>query len=402
MRLRTTLRSVAKTLDSSSSTIPQLSLAAATTSLVNFIRTNRIEGPLTVLTGAGVSTDSAIPDYRGEHGTYTLNPSYKPIFYQAFRDSDTARHRYWARSFLGFPPIVTTEPNPTHYALAALQQSSSPSLTDIKHLHLNDNHRHDAFVNTIITQNVDGLHQKAGSTNLLELHGTLHLVHCMQCGHQQDRASFQETLGAMNPDWQAYLDEHADTKLHTRMNADGDIELEEKTQEPSKNEKDHHHIQMHEHQDHPSSKQHLSFKRNNNSNTSDHAKTILDYHTFQYPTCAHCREGHYKPSVIFFGENIPKQIKQAAYDAVMGSSALIVMGTSLTTFSAFHLVQIARNAGIPIAMINRGPTRADKMAHLRLDQNTSLLMKGVVRELGLGDVQGEIRTRRPRLNVIGS
>lgn len=360
MRLRISLRSVAKTISTTtSSSLPSSQpLAISAKSLADFIDTH--SGSLVALTGAGVSTDSAIPDYRGQHGTYTLNPDYQPIFYQAFRDSDQARQRYWARSFLGFPPILTTQPNPTHFALAALQGGlDSPR-----------------YLKSLITQNVDGLHQKAGARDVIELHGSLHLVRCMHCGHEEDRGMFQETLAALNPDWQELLVNQSASKLYTRMNADGDVDL--KTPEEQWREGEQHTDQV--------------VKK----------RALLDYLTFQFPSCPCCGTGHYKPKVVFFGENIPQETKEASTQAVLESRGLLVMGTSLATYSAFRLVKLAKDSGIPIAMVNLGPSRADELADVRVDGNSSLLMKEVARELGIGEVKGEIRTRTRVMNVVGS
>ncbi|KAG0362794.1 NAD-dependent protein lipoamidase sirtuin-4 [Podila minutissima] len=361
MRLRISLRSVAKTISTSTSTSPSQPLAISAKILADFIDTH--SGSLAALTGAGVSTDSAIPDYRGQHGTYTLNPDYQPIFYQAFRDSDQARHRYWARSFLGFPPILTTQPNPTHFALAALQ-GDQDNIHSTRHL------------SSLITQNVDGLHQKAGARDVIELHGSLHLVRCMKCGHEEDRGVFQETLAELNPDWQELLVSQSASKLYTRMNADGDVDL--KTPEEQRREEEQH------------------------ADRDVRKRAPLDYHTFQYPTCSCCGTGQYKPKVVFFGENIPQQTKDASTQAVLESSGLLVMGTSLATYSAFRLVKLAKETGIPIAMVNIGPSRADELADVRVDGNSSLLMKEVARELGIGEVKGEIRTRIRVMNVVGS
>ncbi|KAF9169813.1 NAD-dependent protein lipoamidase sirtuin-4 [Mortierella sp. AD010] len=349
MRLRISLSSVSKALSTSTTKPPpKPPFSIAVNELASFLRDGRPN--ITVLTGAGVSTDSAIPDYRGENGTYTLNPDYKPIFYQAFVASDEARHRYWARSFLGFPPVMTTQPNPTHYALALLQSSSLSSLSPSnpsrqvqdQYQNLNQGQDNDPvqvqsqpqpqnqdqdqdsnraqsgrYIHTLITQNVDGLHQKAGSKNVIELHGTLHRVKCMSCGHEEDRSEFQKVLADMNPEWNELLQGQSASNLYTRMNADGDVELKSPEQQQA---------------------------RPNNK--------LLDYRTFQYPKCSCCGSGDYKPSVVFFGENVPPGIKESTTQAILEADALLVVGTSLTTFSAFRLVKLAKDVGVPIAMIN--------------------------------------------------
>ncbi|KAF9348376.1 NAD-dependent protein lipoamidase sirtuin-4 [Mortierella sp. AD094] len=390
MRLRISLSSVSKALSTATpSSFPKAPFSTAVRELASFLRDGRPN--ITVLTGAGVSTDSAIPDYRGENGTYTLNPDYKPVFYQAFIASDEARHRYWARSFLGFPPVMTTQPNPTHYALAALQSSSSSSSpldlqgqVQDQYQNLNQRPGHDqaqaqaqdqdsnqtgpgGYIRTLITQNVDGLHQKAGAKDVVELHGTLHRVKCMSCGHEGDRSEFQQVLADMNPEWNELIQSQSTSSLYTRMNADGDVELKSPEQQQS----------------HPNNKQ-------------------LDYRTFQYPKCSCCGSGNYKPSVVFFGENVPPGIKESTTQAILEADALLVVGTSLTTFSAFRLVKLAKDVGVPIAMINLGKSRGDSLADLRYDVPSTQLLKAVVRELGLGDVPGEIKHRKRTLNVVGS
>ncbi|KAF9397968.1 NAD-dependent protein lipoamidase sirtuin-4 [Mortierella sp. AD011] len=399
MRLRISLSSVSKALSTSTTKPPpKPPFSIAVNELASFLRDGRPN--ITVLTGAGVSTDSAIPDYRGENGTYTLNPDYKPIFYQAFVASDEARHRYWARSFLGFPPVMTTQPNPTHYALALLQSSSLSSLSPSnpsrqvqdQYQNLNQGQDNDPvqvqsqpqpqnqdqdqdsnraqsgrYIHTLITQNVDGLHQKAGSKNVIELHGTLHRVKCMSCGHEEDRSEFQKVLADMNPEWNELLQGQSASNLYTRMNADGDVELKSPEQQQA---------------------------RPNNK--------LLDYRTFQYPKCSCCGSGDYKPSVVFFGENVPPGIKESTTQAILEADALLVVGTSLTTFSAFRLVKLAKDVGVPIAMINLGKSRGDSLVDLCYDEPSTRLLKAVVSELGLGTVPGEIRHRKRTINVVGS
>ncbi|KAF9121538.1 NAD-dependent protein lipoamidase sirtuin-4 [Mortierella sp. 14UC] len=372
MKLRISLRSVSKALSTASDATTRVPLTIASKELASFLRDGASN--ITVLTGAGVSTDSAIPDYRGENGTYTLNPDYKPVFFQAFVASDEARHRYWARSFLGFPPIMTTEPNPTHYALAALQSPlSSLPAGPVQDRSNKDNQQQprSGFIKNFITQNVDGLHQKAGANNVIELHGTLHRVKCMSCGHEKDRSDFQQVLADLNPEWNDLLQSQSTSRLYSRMNADGDVELKTPEQQ----------------------QQHQQISNKDKE---------LDYRTFQYPTCSCCGSGQYKPSVVFFGENIPKATKESSTEAILESNGLLVIGSSLATFSAFRLVQLAKDTGIPIAMINLGQSRGDALADLRYDENSSLLLKAVAQELGLGDIPGVIKRRKQVMNVVGS
>ncbi|KAF9086390.1 NAD-dependent protein lipoamidase sirtuin-4 [Mortierella sp. AD031] len=308
MKLRISLKSVSKALSTTTEATARIPLATASKELASFLRDGHSN--ITVLIGAGVSTDSAIPDYRGENGTYTLNPDYKPVFFQAF--------------------------------------------------------------------NVDGLHQKAGARNVIELHGTLHRVKCMTCGHEEDRSDFQQVLADLNPEWNDLLQSQSTSRLYSRMNADGDVELKTPEQQQEQQE------QQHQQEQH-----------------SNKAKG-LDYRTFQYPTCSCCGSGNYKPSVVFFGENVPIEIKEASAQAILESNGLLVIGTSLATYSAFRLVKLAKDTGIPIAMINLGESRGQSLANLRYDENSSLLLKAVAHELGLGDIPGVIKQRKQVMNVVGS
>ncbi|KAF9435232.1 NAD-dependent protein lipoamidase sirtuin-4 [Entomortierella beljakovae] len=375
MRIRISLSSVSKSLSTvTTHDLPNTPFSTAVQELTTFLRSGRPN--IAVLTGAGVSTDSAIPDYRGENGTYTLNPDYKPIFYQAFAKSDEARHRYWARSFLGFIPVMTTQPNPTHYALATLQSptplntlgkeqqySQSQPQGHIQGLKFQDqaqvqNVIQGRYIKTLITQNVDGLHQKAGSQDVIELHGTLHRVKCMNCGHEEDRSEFQQVLADLNPSWNELIQNQSVSQLYTMVNADGDVELKSAEQQQ-------------EQQQH-----------------SPSISKILDYRTFQYPTCSCCGSGNYKPSVVFFGENVPVSIKEKTTQAVMEADGLLVIGTSLATFSAFRLVKLAKDIGIPVTIINLGRSRGDDLANSRYNERSTQLLKAVVSELGLGQVPG--------------
>ncbi|CAB5203716.1 uncharacterized protein OCT59_022082 [Rhizophagus irregularis] len=265
----------------------------------NFFKANN--GKLLILTGAGVSTDSGIPDYRGPQGTYVINKNYKPIFYHEFAGQHRFRQRYWARSFLGWPPVQKTKPNSSHIAFTQLQSLG--------------------YIQNIVTQNVDGLHQKAGTKNILELHGTLHEVHCMQCGHIQKRSNYQDILNELNPEWKEFLNQIESFKIKPKVRPDGDVDLP--------------------------------------SNTS--------YETFRYPSCDQCKKGIYKPSIIFFGENIKSSVKLIASDMVKDCSAIMVVGSSLVTYSAFRLIKSAHDSGKNIVIINSGETRGDNLAWLKIE-----------------------------------
>ena len=243
---------------------------------------------IAVLTGAGCSTDSGIPDYRDLEGQWKRAP---PMTYQVFTGSDPARRRYWARSMLGWPLIAAARPNAAHVALAALERRGRSTL--------------------LITQNVDGLHQRAGSRRVIDLHGRLDRVVCLDCGTTSDRAELQHRMIAMNPHWLRHAAEIA---------PDGDADLDG-----------------------------------------------LDFHDFRVPPCEVCG-GVLKPDVVFFGESVPAYRPQQGMAALERSDALLVVGSSLMVFSGFRFARHARELGLPIASINLGRSRADDFLSLQVQQ----------------------------------
>jgi NAD-dependent SIR2 family protein deacetylase len=251
-------------------------------------------GRLVVLTGAGLSTDSGIPDYRGPGSV-----ARQPMTYQEFVSGLPARKRYWARSHLGFGRMRRAEPNAGHRALARLD----PDL--------------------LITQNVDGLHEAAGSRSLVALHGRIAEVCCLSCRGTTSRARLEERMALANP---GFADAHAD--VVTRP--DGDVELD-------------------------------------------------DTSGFVVPDCEGCG-GILKPHVVFFGENVPPQRVQRCYDAVDAltpDDALLVAGSSLTVMSGLRFVRRAARAGVPVVIVNRGPTRGDGLATVKLDAGCSEFLAGL-------------------------
>jgi len=237
-----------------------------------------------VLSGAGVSTDSGIPDYRGP----TSRPR-SPMRFQEFVRDEAARRRYWARSSVGWPLTARARPNPGHHALARLERRGRTTV--------------------VLTQNVDGLHQQGGSHRVLELHGSLASVACLECGARSARAALQERMRAANPGFHAHADDVA---------PDGDVEIPEAW-------------------------------------TRD----------FAVPSCLACG-GVLKPDVVFFGENVPRERVERAWARVDEAEALLVVGASLTVFSGYRFVRRAREQGKPVAIVNDGPTRGDGDATLRL------------------------------------
>ncbi|WP_315832454.1 NAD-dependent protein deacetylase [Bradyrhizobium prioriisuperbiae] len=243
---------------------------------------------LFVLTGAGCSTNSGIPDYRDTHGQWKRQP---PVTYQAFMGEAATRQRYWARSLIGWRPFGRAQPNAAHRALARLEARGSSEL--------------------ILTQNVDRLHQAAGSDKVIDLHGRLDLVRCMGCEHKITRNEFQDELSRLNAGW---------IDLEATDAPDGDADLD-----------------------------------------------IQDFSTFAVPACRHCG-GIVKPDVVFFGENVPRSSVETATEHLQQSDGMLIVGSSLMVYSGFRFVQMAARAGIPIAAVNLGRTRADDMLAFKLEE----------------------------------
>src|ERR1700761_558132 len=241
---------------------------------------------LFVLSGAGISTDSGIPGYRDENGEWKRSP---PITLQEFLGSLASRQRYWARSMIGWPVVAQAKPNGAHRALARLEAAG--------------------HVPTLVTQNVDGLHQRAGSSDVIELHGSIGAVTCLDCGTRHARSTIQQTLEADNP---ALLDVVAEPA------ADGDA-----------------HLEWH------------------------------DLGGFRIPACPNCG-GQLKPSVVFFGENVPRATVDDATRALEAADAMLVVGSSLMVYSGYRFCVWAQKMGKPIAAINLGRTRADALLSLKI------------------------------------
>ncbi|XP_064485329.1 NAD-dependent protein deacylase Sirt4-like [Ornithodoros turicata] len=238
---------------------------------------------LLVLTGAGISTESNIPDYRSEGvGLYSRN-TYRPVSYKTFTTSAKARQRYWARNFVGWPRFSAAEPNITHRTLAEWEKNGRISL--------------------LVTQNVDGLHRKAGSKLLTELHGTSFVVKCLSCSVTMSRHEFQKILHKMNP----YLDLEV-----AEIRPDGDVHLDGK---------------------------------------------LVD--NFSYPDCQ-CG-GILKPDVVFFGDNVPLERVRYVYDKLDESDGLLILGSSLEVYSAYRFPLKAVEIAKPTMIVNIGPTRADRL-----------------------------------------
>ena len=257
---------------------------------------------IAALTGAGISTDSGIPDYRGPG-----SPPSNPMTIRQFTSDPVFRQRYWARNHLGWRHMDDTLPNAGHRALAALE--------------------HAGVVTGVITQNVDLLHTKAGSANVVNLHGTYAQVICLGCGHTMSRAALAEQLEALNP---GFIE---------RAEAIGGLAV-----------------------------------------APDADAVVTDTASFRYLNCPRCT-GMLKPDIVYFGENVPKKVVAQAYSLIDQAEALLVAGSSLTVFSGYRFVRHAAALGIPIAIVNRGRTRGDELATVKVDGGCSELLALLADEL---------------------
>ncbi len=262
---------------------------------------------MVVLTGAGCSTESGIPDYRSPGGPWTRH---KPIYFSEFVRSADVRRFYWARSFRGWPRFAAARPNAAHHALARLEASGK--------------------VDFLITQNVDDLHQEAGTQKLVQLHGRNRLVVCLDCGVEFPRAAIQESLASLNAEWRGdgLNADEAD------FAPDGDAEL-----------------------------------------SRDAVKD------FTVLPCERCG-GVLKPAVVFFGESVPAGKVSVAMERLEGADALLVVGSSLTVWSGFRFVKRAAERGLPIAIVNIGPTRGDDLATLKVEAQCGEVLQGLVGTAG--------------------
>jgi NAD-dependent SIR2 family protein deacetylase len=261
-----------------------------------------------VLTGAGISTDSGIPDYRGPD-----SPPSNPMTIRQFTSDPVFRQRYWARNHVGWRLMDGTRPNAGHRAVAALE--------------------HHGEVNGVITQNVDLLHTKAGSRNVINLHGTYARVVCLSCGKSMSRAALAEQLDALNP---GFI-EHVEAIGGLAVAPDADA-------------------------------------------------VISDTASFRYLDCGACG-GMIKPDIVYFGESVPKDIVQQAFSLVEDADALLVAGSSLTVFSGYRFARHAAALGIPVAIVNRGPTRGDDLATVKVEGGCSELLTLLSEELSPASVR---------------
>lgn len=254
--------------------------------------------PLFVLTGAGCSTGSGIPDYRDDNGDWKHA---KPVQFSDFVQSAHTRRRYWARSLSGWPRVERAGPNAAHRALADLERAG--------------------LIRALCTQNVDALHQKAGSTNVIDLHGRLDGVECLQCDARFPRARIQQKLLQRNPGYEA---------TDAGAAPDGDVHIER------------------------------------------------CFDDFVLVNCDHCG-GSLKPSVVFFGENVPAARVARARRALEQSGGLLIVGTSLMVYSGYRFCRLAQTLNKPVAAVNRGKTRADDMLHLKVPADCTMVLEAAAR-----------------------
>ncbi|MCW4384430.1 NAD-dependent deacetylase [Salinibacterium sp. SYSU T00001] len=269
-------------------------LAAQIEAAVSLIRGRR----LAVLTGAGVSTDSGIPDYRGEGA-----PARSPMTFSQFLESEAYRRRYWAGSHLGWRAFSAASPNPGHDALARLEAGG--------------------VSNGVITQNVDGLHLRAGSAHVVDLHGSMDRVRCLDCGQFFARTAIAETIVAANP----WLEQPGSVEL----GPDGDV-----------------------------------------------APGQLAH--FTIPQCTVCG-GTLKPDVVFFGEFVPVERFAEARALVQSADVLLVAGSSLVVNSGVRLLEAAHRRKAPVIIVNRGVTKGDGRAALKIDAGTTPTLVGLAERL---------------------
>ena len=248
-----------------------------------------LDGRVVVLTGAGLSTDSGIPDYRGPGA-----PVRMPMTFQEFVATPESQRRYWARAHVGWSRMGSAEPNEGHRALTWLEAAGRVSF--------------------LITQNVDGLHERAGQQRMVALHGRISDVICLDCGGRTHRTTMQALLSAANPGW---LQQHA----LVGDRPDGDVDLEETR-------------------------------------------------AFVVPACDGCG-GRLKPHVVFFGENVPKDRVARCFAELDAADALLVAGSSLTVMSGLRFVRYAAKAGLPVVIVNRGVTRGDPLATIKVEAGCS-------------------------------
>ena len=254
------------------------------------------------LTGAGISVASGIPTYRNDRGEWQRSD---PIQHRDFIENEASRRRYWARSMAGWSYVAQSSPNRAHHALAALEEAG--------------------YIDLLATQNVDRLHQRAGHQAVVDLHGRLDRVKCLDCGEELERASLQEELEALNPDWKATI---------AAIRPDGDAEV---------------------------------------------ADEVVD--AMNVPPCQACG-GTLMPDVVFFGGTVPRPRVDRITAAIEQADGLLVAGSSLMVYSGFRFARQAHAAGKALVIINRGQTRADELVTLKVEEDAGDALDQLASSLG--------------------
>jgi NAD-dependent SIR2 family protein deacetylase len=303
--------------------LPSMPPAAGTVAGIDASTADRIaglaalvgQGGVVVLSGAGLSTESGIPDYRGPDGQRRVTP----MQYAEFIGSSEARQRYWARSYIGWQRFSRAEPNSGHRAVARLHEAG--------------------LVDGVVTQNVDGLHQAAGTADVVELHGNLDRVICLTCADVTDRFSLHDRLAEANPGFVELVRGVAPdgSRVTSQIRPDGDIVL-------------------------------------------DDAVTGR----FHLPVCLVCGSDTLKPDVVFFGESVPKDKVERCFDLVDAAEALVVLGSSLAVMSGYRFVRRAARNGVPVAIVTASASRGDPEATLRLHTPLGSTLQRLLEELRLG------------------
>ncbi|CAH4027820.1 NAD-dependent protein deacylase Sirt4-like [Pieris brassicae] len=269
--------------------------------LLNFLREHK---NVLALTGAGISTESGIPDYRSEEVGLYARSNHKPIQYQDFVKYPKVRQRYWARNFVGWPRFSAIQPNVTHFSIKDLEKAGK--------------------VSAVVTQNVDRLHHKAGSRNVIELHGSGYIVKCLNCPYQIDRFQLQDELLHSNSDMESSF---------SMIRPDGDVEL---------------------------------------------SKEQID--RFHAPLCPQCK-GPLKPDIVFFGDNVPTERVKKVTEHVTKSDAVFVLGSSLTVYSSYRIILQAKDEGKKIAVLNIGPTRADNIVDIKVSTKCGDILSEICHQI---------------------
>ncbi|PWY79567.1 sir2 family transcriptional regulator [Aspergillus heteromorphus CBS 117.55] len=323
-----------------------------------------------LLTGAGISVASGLSDYRGENGTYVTNKTYRPIYYHEFVARHEFRKRYWARSFVGWPGLLKAKPNSTHWSIRDIGAKG--------------------YISSVVTQNVDSFHSTAHpELPTLELHGYLRSVVCISCRNQFPRKEFQQSLEKLNPAWAEFVKKMVDI---------GALDT-----------------------DHPEEQRRRGLKVNPDGDVD---VPEAPYSTFRYPACPTCLEnppplqdgtpgrvevekdgawlptstaGILKPAVIMFGENIDARVKEGAEEAIDDAGRLLILGSSLATFSAWRLVERAHKRGMPIGIINIGGVRNESVLFGQVEPESSGAYQHVRCSLPSQEILGPLAAQLPSL-----